>query len=141
MIKKSAVDRPVLIYDNKCSPCWKYAKIVNKLSKGRIRLLGHYEVIDDLAKIKDLVFPTGYDPTSMSWFINENGAYGGRAWILPLTKEIIGGFLFGSGVNRTGFEVKFEEKNNIFACSNSVGWFRRASLFLRSTNRFTFSKE
>jgi hypothetical protein len=144
MVGRSKFEQPVLIYDNKCSPCWKQAKIARRLSRGRIRLLGHYELTDDLKKIKETVFPAGYDPTTMSWLINDNGAYGGRAWILPLIKEVIRGLLFGPANNLTENADKnknIEENNMALACSGYMGWFQRVSTFLRNTKRFSFSVE
>jgi hypothetical protein len=139
MTSKIILEGPILIYDNNCSPCWKYAKIARRLSRGRIRLLGHYDVTDELHKIKEVVFPAGYDPTIMSWLINNRGAYGGRAWVLPLTREIILGLLFGSSRDTTKLGVeKAKENNNIVACSRNQGWFQRMSYFLKKTKRFTF---
>ena len=139
MTSKAIVEGPILIYDNNCGPCWKYAKIARRLSRGRIRLLGHYDVTDDLYKIKEVVFPAGYDPTIMSWLINNKGAYGGRAWVLPLTKEIILGLLFGSarGSTKLGVE-KANENSNVATCSRNPGWFQNWSCFLKNAKRFTF---
>ena|SRR5215203_6528494 len=80
--------RPLLIYDDKCSSCTKFAKAAAKLSRGRIRIAGHYfsqEAIDT----KKTVFPSDYDPTKMFWLINKNGAFGARSGLFQSIKEII----------------------------------------------------
>ena len=128
------LDQPVLIYDNKCSPCWKGAKIARRLSRGRIRLIGHYDSDDFSDEVKTAVFPPGYDPTSMSWLVNKNGAYGGRAWIVPLALEIIKGITMGSKRNAP---VQKEDPGN--ACMMRRSWYRYIMGFLRSSGRFRFS--
>jgi hypothetical protein len=136
---ESLVEPPILIYDNTCSPCWKYAKIARRLSRGRIRLLGHYDNSEDLKRVKEAVFPAGYDPTSMSWLINENGAHGGRAWVLPMAKEILLGMLFAGNRNtkkRDG--EKFDENSQSIVCARNQSSFERWSMFLKNSKRFTF---
>ncbi len=36
---------PLVIYDNQCYLCIKFAKIVNFLARGRLRIIGHYTEI------------------------------------------------------------------------------------------------
>jgi hypothetical protein len=82
--------QPLLIYDDKCSSCTKFAKAASKLSRGWIRIAGHYfsqEAIDT----KKMVFPPGYDPTKMFWLINKKGAFGARSGLFHTIKEIITG--------------------------------------------------
>ena len=136
-------DQPVLIYDNKCSPCWNAARIAEKLSRGRMRLMGHYESSDDLTKLKQAIFPPGYDPTSMSWLVNKNGAYGGRAWIVPLICEIIRGIFESQQVHTARYPLgNSAEENQIgLSCSVKMDRFERWSNFLRSSKRFTISKQ
>ena len=76
---------PLVLYDDMCYLCIKFAKFVNFLAKGRLRLVGHYT---DLGKkIRDKVLDSS--ALSMFWFINKNTAYGGRAAMLPLFFAII----------------------------------------------------
>lgn len=82
--------RPLLIYDDKCPSCTKFAKIAAKLSRGWIRVAGHYfsqEAID----AKKMVFPPDYDPTKMFWLINKKGAFGARSGLFQSIIEIIKG--------------------------------------------------
>jgi len=76
---------PLVLYDNKCYLCIKFAKMINFLAKGRLLLVGHYT---DLGKkLRDEVL--GSSALSMFWFIDEKTAYGGRAALLPLFSAII----------------------------------------------------
>lgn len=71
---------PLVLYDNKCYLCIKFAKMINFLAKGRLRLVGHYT---DLGKkLRDEVLDSS--ALSMFWFIDEKTAYGGHAALLPL---------------------------------------------------------
>ena len=71
---------PLVLYDNKCYLCITFAKMINFLAKGRLRLVGHYT---DLGKkLRDEVLDSS--ALSMFWFIDEKTAYGGRAALLPL---------------------------------------------------------
>jgi len=78
---------PVLIYDDICSSCTEYAKMVNKTTKGKITIIGHYSQLGK--EFKELIFPEGYDGLEMSWFVTETQAFGGRAGLLKLLKYVI----------------------------------------------------
>ena len=69
---------PLMVFDDKCYVCIKFAKMVNYLTKGRLRMVGHYT---DFGKsIRDNLL--GDDALEMFWFINKDTAYGGRACLL-----------------------------------------------------------
>ena len=68
---------PLVIYDNECYLCVQFAKFVNFLTKGRLRLVGHYT--DFGKEIRDNILDTS--ALEMFWFIDEKTAYGGRAAI------------------------------------------------------------
>jgi len=78
------VEYPVVIFDNLCTSCTSYAKVVNKLLHGRITLLGHYT--SQGKAFKQAIFPDGYDGADMSWFVTEKKAYGGREGLKQLIK-------------------------------------------------------
>src|SRR5215213_4564205 len=86
--------RPMLIYDDRCSSCTKFAKTVNTLSRGWIHIAGHYY---------------SYDATKMFLLINKSGAYGARRGLIPVIKEIIIGLFRGKGTN----QVIIDWNNNI----------------------------
>ena len=88
MSLSSMFSQPLLIYDDKCSSCTKFAKAVNLVSKGWIRTAGHY-YSKEADEARKLVFPSGYNATKMFWLINSQGAYGARSGLIPVIKEII----------------------------------------------------
>jgi len=76
---------PIIVYDDQCYLCTKFAKIVNFLSRGNLTIIGHYsnqgeeirnQILDDSA-------------LEMFWLIDEKTAFGGRAAIIPLISSII----------------------------------------------------
>ena len=76
---------PLVIYDNECYLCIQFAKFVNFLTKGRLRLVGHYT--DFGKQIRDSVLDSS--ALEMFWFIDKKTAYGGRAAIVPLLSTIL----------------------------------------------------
>ena len=80
--------RPLLIYDDRCTSCRRFALWVRKLSGGSICIAGHY-YSSNAMKIKKDIFPDNYDPTKMFWLINKSGAFGGRFGLWETSKEII----------------------------------------------------
>ena len=84
---------PIVLFDDQCYVCIKFATIVNFLAKGKITMVGHYsnfgikirgEILDESA-------------LEMFWFIDEKRASGGRAALFPLVKSIF--LLFLMSVN------------------------------------------
>jgi predicted DCC family thiol-disulfide oxidoreductase YuxK len=80
---------PLMIYDDSCYYCSKFANIVKTLARKRILIIGQYSKIG--MEIKSEIFPKNYEATRMFWFINDKIAYGGRAGILPLLLFILKG--------------------------------------------------
>ena len=73
---------PVMIYDDSCYYCSKFASIISTFARKRILILGQYSKLG--MEVKSEIFPKNYDATRMFWFITDKVAYGGRAGILPL---------------------------------------------------------
>ena len=78
---------PIMIYDDMCYLCAKFAKVVSVLGRKKILVVGHYSQYG--MEIKSEIFPKGYDPTKMFWFVTRKVAYGGRSAILPLLLAIL----------------------------------------------------
>ena len=76
---------PLVIYDNQCFLCIKFAKLVNFLARGRLRIIGHYTELGK--KIRDEVLDSS--ALEMFWFVDGKTAYGGRAGLIPLCSAII----------------------------------------------------
>lgn len=78
---------PLVIYDDRCYFCSKFASVIHVFAKDKILIVGHYSDIG--MKIKSETFDDIYDSTKMFWFMTKNTAYGGRAAILPLFFSIL----------------------------------------------------
>ena len=113
---------PLMIFDDKCYVCIKFAKIVNYLTKGRLRMVGHYTEFGKLIRENFL----SDDALEMFWFINKNTAYGGRAALRPLFSTIFN--LDGTNSNK----ISIQESCDI-GCKDSLAvFFRSASLITHS---------
>ena len=113
---------PLMVFDDKCYVCIKFAKIVNYLTKGRLRMVGHYTEFGKLIRENFL----SDDALEMFWFINKNTAYGGRAALRPLISAIFN--LSGTTTN----EIPIQESCDI-GCKDSLAvFFRSASLITHS---------
>jgi hypothetical protein len=140
---------PLLIYDDKCSSCTKFAKTANTLSRGRIHIAGHY-YSKEAIEAKKIVFPTNYDPTKMFWLINKKGAYGARVGLIQVVKEIIIGWLKGKGMkndnknnnnkyNSKNYNLPCEYNDSIMSCSGSPeSTLKRIINMMRNSKRFQF---
>src|SRR5918996_5808012 len=134
----SIFSRPLLIYDDKCSSCGKFAKSISILSRGWIRTGGHY-FSEEAKNAKKLVFPADYDPTKMFWLINKSGAYGARSGLLPLAKEILVGIFRGSGkVNDIDAACEYDKTNNM-SCYTLTDVLKRIAGILRKGTTFRFN--
>ena len=76
---------PIMLFDNQCYSCIKFAKFVNFFARDKITMVGHYsdfgikirkEILDEFA-------------LEMFWFIDKKRASGGRAALYPLVKSIL----------------------------------------------------
>lgn len=108
----STFSRPLLIYDDRCPSCRRFAFWVRRLSGEQICLAGHYNSPEAM-KIKKDIFPDDYDPTKMFWLINKKGAFGGRSGLIEVFKEIIRGTI------KTGIRKRFH--NNQVGCTFDEG--------------------
>ena len=54
----------------------------------------HYS--KEASEAKQVIFPKGYDATKMFWLINSKGAFGARAGLIPVVKEVLLGLLVHS---------------------------------------------
>ena len=113
---------PLMVYDNKCYVCIKFAKLMNFLAKGKLRMIGHYTEFGE--KIRNQILEE--DALEMFWYIDKKTAYGGRAAIAPLLSAILR--IHGRGFNK----VTIQESCDI-GCKDSLAvFFRSASLITHS---------
>ena len=115
---------PLVIYDNECYLCVQFAKFVNFLAKGRLRLVGHYT--DFGKKIRESVLDS--NALQMFWFIDNTTAYGGRAALAPLFSAIL---------NVSGKNLQ----KNIIQDSCEIGCKSTKAVFFRSASLLTNSKK
>jgi hypothetical protein len=135
MRPSSIFSRPLLIYDDKCSSCGKFAQIASILSRGWIRTAGHY-YSEEAKNAKKLIFPPNYDPTKMFWLINENGAFGARAGLLPVMKEIIKG-IFKGGKNLDNYNIVCGHTKEM-SCISTKNTIKRIANMMRTSGKFAF---
>ena len=120
MSLSSSFERPLLIYDDKCYSCAKFAKLASTLSRGWIRTVGHY-YSQEAKEVKAMIFPPDYDATKMSWLVNRGGAYGARSGLLPLAKEILVGIFRGGGkVSDISVTCEFDKTNTVSCYSTTT---------------------
>ena len=112
----SKFSQPLLIYDDKCSSCAKFAKIATTLSRGWIRIAGHYYSQESL-DAKKMIFPSDFDPTKMFWLINKKGAHGARSGLFQVVKEIIVGIFKSILKKNKYYSNKDYKSNSVLACN------------------------
>ena len=78
---------PILIYDNSCGPCTRYARCVDAMLGGRITMVGHHTA--EGRALKSRIFPDGYGGEEMSWFVDSGMAHGGRSGLLRLLSYML----------------------------------------------------
>jgi len=77
-------DFPIVVFDNQCYLCVKFAKFVGFFTRGKVRMIGHYTKEGENIREKIL----DESALEMFWFIDEKKAYGGRSALLPVIKTI-----------------------------------------------------
>ncbi len=128
---------PILIYDNFCTSCTKFAHLSRTLSRNRIYLVGHYTT--EGQKIKSKVFSKDFDANKMFWMVTNKGAFGARSGLLPLCSEIVKGLL-GIG-ERIDAEMAFNEQSDLIcnvdsmSCTSMPGFFTRLSGLLKNSKK------
>ncbi len=75
---------PIVVYDNQCYLCVKFAKFVDFFTRGKMTMVGHYS--DFGTKIRSEILDES--ALDMFWYIDKKIAYGGRAALFPLVKSI-----------------------------------------------------
>lgn len=127
--------RPLLIYDDKCYSCAKFARVASALSRHWIRVAGHY-YSQEAKEAKEMIFPPGYDATKMFWLVNKNGAHGARSGLLPVAREIISGMFRGGKAGEV--TAACEYNGTSMSCYTPTNVFRRLAAMLNHGVRFPF---
>ncbi len=120
-IKENA---PIVVFDNQCYLCMKFAKFVDFFARGKITMVGHYS--DFGIKIRNEILDES--ALDMFWFIDKKRAYGGRAALFPLVKSI--------------FSKKIEKSKTMRVDENCQQNCKTVkAVFLRSSSLLTNSKK
>lgn len=119
-------ETPVLIYDNLCTSCTKFAKFTDFLTSHRIMTVPMYPEQSEV-NLYHLTMQILPEFHKMSWVLIDGKAYGGRAGLIRLIKYFL---LEGDG---SIHENKFELKKCTNDCSTIKGvWLRSMSILTRS---------
>ncbi len=81
--------RPVLLYDNDCGVCSRFARLAQRGSRNWVEIIGLSS--EKGLAVKSEFFSAGDRPDEMFWLLLGNTGYGGRCGILPLAREIVRG--------------------------------------------------
>ncbi len=115
---------PIVVFDNQCYLCVKFAKFVDFFARGKMTMVGHYS--DFGAKIRNEILDES--ALDMFWFIDKKMAYGGRAALFPLMKSI--------------FSKKTEKSSSMRVDENCQQDCKTVkAVFLRSSSLLTNSKK
>lgn len=112
---------PLVLYDNQCYLCVKFAKFVNFLARGRLRIVGHYT--DFGKKLREDILDSS--ALEMFWYVDGKTAYGGRAGLLPLMSAII-------RVNGSTGDLNIQESCDLDCKTTKAVFLRSASLLTNS---------
>ena len=115
---------PLVIYDDQCYLCAKFAKMVNFMARGNITIIGHYSPQGE--KIRNQILDDS--ALEMFWLIDEKMAYGGRAALIPLIRSII------TSKKKQTNHMKFDT-----SCKQECKTVK--SVFIRSASLFSNSKK
>jgi hypothetical protein len=115
---------PLVIYDNQCYLCTKFAKVVNFLARGKLSLVGHYSTLGE--KLRNEILDSS--ALEMFWFIDGKTAYGGRAALGPLFNAIL-----------TSKEIKENTISLEESCDTECKTAK--AVFIRSASLLTNSKK
>ncbi|MGH1568610.1 MAG: hypothetical protein ACRBBZ_05435 [Nitrosopumilus sp.] len=111
-------DVPIVLFDNQCYLCTKFAKTVNFFARGKITMIGHYSELG--RNIRESILDKS--ALDMFWFIGEKKAYGGRAAIFPLIKSIFSRKIKRSAMSKINDECQQDCKTvkAVFVRSSSL---------------------
>lgn len=115
---------PMVVFDNRCYLCVRFAKAVNFLARGRLGMVGHYSLLGE--KLRDEILDES--ALDMFWLINNKNAYGGRAALLPLLRSIVSSKRAKSETSKIDDTCKQQCKT-------------AKSVFIRSSSLFSNSKK
>jgi hypothetical protein len=121
---------PLVIYDNQCYHCTRFARIVNFLARGKLTFVGHYSEMGK--KLRDQFLDSS--ALEMFWFIDGKTAYGGRAAILPMFISIL-------SFKETNVRIYGDINFSTTECKNTKAFFARTKSLLKNNKKIPISKK
>lgn len=118
---------PIVVFDDQCYSCVKFAKFVDFITRKKITMVGHYS--DFGIKIRNEILDES--ALDMFWFIDKTRAYGGRAALFPLIKSIF------TKKTKKMSTIKIDEKCN-YNCKTVKAVFARSSSLLTNSKKIDF---
>ncbi|MBA4717886.1 MAG: hypothetical protein HRO68_01785 [Nitrosopumilus sp.] len=115
---------PIVVFDNQCYLCVKFARFVDFFSRGKMTMVGHYS--DFGTKIRNEILDES--ALEMFWFIDKKIAYGGRAALFPLIKS-----MFSKEIKNSS-TMKIDENCNR-DCKTAKAVFLRSSSLLTNSRK------
>ena len=125
---------PLLIYDDKCYLCGKFAHTARRLSRGCIDIVGHHSEQGISAKSK--IFPEGFDANTMFWLVKDKKAYGGRSGLIPLAFDIVKG-MFKPALRNYDDQINLQCANKELSCNSPADFVRRVSMLIKNGKKVT----
>ena len=114
----------IVVFDDHCYLCSKFARVVNWVSRGSLIIIGHYSSKGKEIREKFL----DDSALEMFWLIDKKIAYGGRAALIPLICKII-------------FAKKEKNFQNLATNDCEIGCKNAKSVFVRSASLLSKSKK
>lgn len=115
---------PIVLYDDQCYLCTKFAKALHFISRSKLTIIGHYS--NQGEKIRNQVLDDS--ALEMFWLIDKRTAYGGRAALFPLMLAIL------KSKKRGSSRIKFNDN-----CTQECKTIK--SVFVRSASLISNSKK
>lgn len=120
---------PIIVYDNQCYLCVKFAKMIEFLTRGNLTMIGHYSEFGiELGKTV-----LGESALEMFWVIDKKNACGGRAALFPLLKVMI--TANGKNSNKIGVDDKCKQE-----CKTIKSVFIRSMSLLTNSKKIDYGK-
>ena len=89
MLAEMEHPRPILLFDNDCGVCSRFARLVMRGSKNWVETVGL--TTSRGLRIKNDFFEARDRPDEMFWLLIRDTGFGGRCGLLPLAREIVRG--------------------------------------------------
>lgn len=119
----------IVLYDDQCYLCIKFAKIVNFLARGKLEIIGHYSKKGE--QIRNQILDES--ALEMFWVIEEKIAYGGRSALIPLLRAII--------KQPKKSHYKFDKNPNCdVECKNAKSVFLRSASLISKGKKIVYDK-